>query len=129
MKPPFRQLLLSAAIAFFLTLTLAVLAQENQKPEPTTPPPATAPTAPASPPPAPDVVAAPATPAAETATAATPVVAVEADKPVETERPLRRLDASTDASGIKDKKSAAVAMERSARKAGFAVPAVISARP
>ena len=114
MKPPFRQLLLSAAIAFFLTLTLAVLAQENQKTEPTTTPPATAPTAPASPQPAPDAVAAPATPAAETVPAATPVVAVEADKPVETERPLRRLDASTDASGIKDTKSAPARRPRAA---------------
>ena len=113
MKTPFRQLLLSAAIAFFFTLTLAVFAQETPKPEAVPPPPALAePVAPASPSPAPGVEAVPVAPATEAGSVA---AAVEAEEPVKTESPLRRLDVPSNAGDTKTKKGPAGKRSRETR--------------
>jgi uncharacterized RDD family membrane protein YckC len=79
MNTSFRHLLLSAAIAFFLTITFVALAQDPRPPETPVPP-----APPAAPVPAvAEAAAVPATPA------------VEAEKPAEGAPPLRRLDVPT----------------------------------
>lgn len=141
MPTPFRHLLLSAAIAFFLSLALVALAQEPRKDEPVAPPPAPAPApadAPAPPAPAPLPAAAatpvppaapePAVPAvaAEPAAPATPaspaIPAVEAEKASEAP-PLRRLDTPSGKGSAKaDKKTPRAKRTRDDRPRGSGDP-------